>query len=106
MIRIDMNAFAKAITETYAGYSEEAAARQAEIWAERLHPMLEEAVKCWIAGEAVPDVSYTAPDGESFSIESIISLRGENDYMRAMLLLSDFINDPRRGRNRILAPRR
>lgn len=103
---IDLNEFGKAIADTYSAYTEEAAVRQAELWAERLHPMLAEALRCWIAGEPVEDVSYTAPNGETFSITRIMELRGENDYLRAMLLLSDFINDPARGRNRILSPRR
>ncbi len=106
MINVDLQRFGKAIRETYPGYNEETSVRQAKLWAERLDVAVEEAVKCWIAGEAIPDIAYTAPNGETFSIERIIAVRGENDYLRAMLLLSDFINDPKRGRNRILSPRR
>ena len=106
MVCVDLNKFAEAIRDTYPGYTEQAAANQSELWAQRLHPMLEEAVRCWIAGEPIENVSYQAPDGESFSIESIMDLRGDNDWLHAMLLLSDFINDPTRGRNRILSPRR
>ena len=33
-----------------------------------------------------------------------MALRDTNDAMQAMLLLSDYINDPERGESRILAP--
>ena len=35
-----------------------------------------------------------------------MKLRGSSDILQAMLLLSDYINDPKRGEMRIMAPNR
>ena len=104
MIQIDLNAFAKAIRETYPGYTEAFALGYARNWAERLDPMLQEAVQCWIDGKPLPEVAYQPEGGKRYSIESIMALRGVNDSLQAMLLLSDYIRDPAVGEGRILRP--
>ena len=106
MIQIDLAAFASAISQTYKNYGDQAAEGYAKIWAERLHPMLEEAVCCWIEGKRVPDVSYQPEGSKVYSLERIMKLRGSSDILQAMLLLSDYINDPKRGEMRIMAPNR
>lgn len=104
MIQIDIRAFAEAIGSSYRSYDEQSAEGYARLWAERLHPMLEEAVRCWIAGEKIPDVAYQPDGGKRYSLESIMKQRGTADILQAMLLLSDYINDPKRGEMRIMAP--
>ena len=106
MIQINMEAFAEAIGKTYRSYDEQSAAGYARLWAERLHPMLEEAVTCWIEGRKIPETAYQPEGGKRYSIESIMKLRGTADVLQAMLLLSDYINDPKRGELRIMAPNR
>ena len=106
MVQIDLEAFAAAISQTYKNYGGQAAEGYARLWAERLHPMLEEAVCCWIEGKPIPDVSYRPEGGKLYSLVSIMKLRGSSDVLQAMMLLSDYIDDPKRGEMRIMAPNR
>lgn len=69
-----------------------------------MHPMLYEALQCWIAGTPLPDVSYQPEGGKCYSIEGIMALRGNQDSLQAMLLLSDYIRDPALGESRIQLP--
>ena len=104
MIQIDLNRFAQALMQSYPGMDEQAAQRYAQKYQERMHPMLQRCVENWIAGKRIENVAY-APEGENgFSIQDIMSWRCNNDYLEAMLLLSDYINDPKLGKARILAP--
>lgn len=104
MIQVDQKQFAQAMMQSYPGMDEQAAQRYAELYQERLHPTVQRCVESWITGRRIENVSY-APEGEEgFSIRDIMSWRCTNDYLEAMLLLSDYINDPKRGRARILAP--
>ncbi len=104
MIQIDLKRFVQALMQSYPGMDEHAAQRYAKQYQERLHPMVQGCVESWIAGRRIENVSY-APEGEKgFSIRDIMSWRCSNDYLEAMLLLSDYINDPMRGQARILAP--
>ena len=104
MIQVNEEAFARAIQQTYKGYDDQGALGYARLWAQRLRPELEQAVTCWIQGERVPNVSYQPEGGKEYSIESIMLLRGKEDVMEAMLLLSDYMNDPRVGELRIMTP--
>lgn len=104
MVNVDLNDFAKAIQDTYPGYTEAFAQGYARLWAERLDPMLQEAAERWIKGEPLPEVSYQPEGGKRYSIQSIMDFRGVNDSMEAMLLLSDYIRDPKVGESRIMRP--
>ena len=105
MVLIDEAAFATAIKQTYKGFDDQGAQGYARLWAERLRPELQEAVTCWIRGERVSNVAWKPEEGgEEYSIESIMRLRGNQDVMEAMLLLSDYMNDPKKGKARIMTP--
>ncbi|MDY4140219.1 MAG: hypothetical protein SOY30_12920 [Eubacteriales bacterium] len=104
MVQIDVNQMARALMQSYPGLDEAAAQRYAQAYRARLHPMLQGCVESWMAGRRIENVAYAAEGEEGFSLRSIMGWRCSNDYLQAMLLLSDYINDPGRGRARILAP--
>jgi len=86
---IDMERFESAIRETYPHMTPDVAARSAELWIRSIDPMLYDALNCWIDKKPVPDVRH----GE-FSINRIVNLRADGDYLNAMILLSEYIRDP------------
>lgn len=106
MVDVDLEKFAQAIQETYPGYTPRFAQGYAKLWAQQIHPLLQPALQSWIDGKPWKDVEYQPEGHKCYSVRSIMALRGSEDCLQAMLLLSDYIADPRRGEARILMPRR
>ena len=106
MVNVDLEKFAQAIRETYPGYTSQLAHGYAKLWAQQIHPLLQPALQSWIDGKPWEDVEYQPKGGKRYSVRSIMALRGSKDCLQAMLLLSEYIRDSRRGEARILMPRR
>ena len=98
---IDLNEFARALRYYRGGMSEDIALRYAMLYLNGLNPRLENALACWIKGEPIQDIAH----GE-FSIKSILNIRADHDELGAILLLSEYMQDPIAGKARILRPRR
>lgn len=98
---INRKDFIDAIRKQYTGLSDSVASEYADMWLNKLSPQLYSSVNQWIRGEPIDDVCV----GE-FSIKGIIDIRSDGDYLKAMLLLSDYIADPRKGKALIMRPRR
>lgn len=101
MESINLADFAKAIERQYPGLTPALAQGYANVWAEQTEPALYEALQCWIDGKPVPNVEY----GE-MSIQRILAIRADRDELRAILLLSEYIRNPRVGKARIMTLRR
>lgn len=99
METINLSDFAKAIEKHYNYMTSDVAENCAKIWYRDLDPLCYEAVQCWINGTPVPDVQY----GE-MSVEQILNIRCDDDELRAILLLSDYIRDHDAGMARIFEP--
>jgi hypothetical protein len=100
-MEINQEAFASAIRKQYAGFSETVAAEYAARWTAQLNPQLHGALLQWIHNEPIEDVCV----GE-FSIKEIVNIRADGDYLKAILLLSEYMSDPRKGKAQIMRPRR
>ena len=96
---IDHQSFAMAIKQSYKTMTDLSSSNLASQLTESLDASLETAVKAWITGNDVPDVAFG-----KYSINKVLSIRNNNDYLEAFKLLSDYINDPVTGEKRIWKP--
>ena len=96
METINLSDFAKAIERQYPGITSMLAEGYARVWIEKIDPSLFDALQCWIDGKEVPDAEY-----DGMSIQKIMDIRHNSDVIKAILLLSDYIQDPKRGLARI-----
>ena len=99
MADIDLNAFAAAIHRQYPGRTMAVCERYAKMWREEIDDSLQSALNCWISGKPVPNIKVG-----KYSIWDIMSIRPEDDWLQAILLMSEYIKNPVRGEARILQP--
>lgn len=96
---IDQQKFAIAIKQSYKTMTEVSSVNLALQLIDLLDATLEEAVIAWIEGSEVPDIAF-----EKYSVNKILSIRNNSDYLEAFRLLSDYIKDPAAGEKRIWKP--
>ena len=101
MENIDLARFSQAIRRQYPGITSEMADGYARLWERRIDPLCTEALSCWIREEALPEVRF-----QDMTLQQILAIRGDNDALQAILLMSDYIRDPSAGMRKILRPRR
>lgn len=100
---IDMDRFKAAIREAYPTMAPAVADRYAQLWLSQIDPQLFGVLNCWI--NKTPISGHDIQIGE-FSVKRIVSIRADGDYLRAILLLSEYIRNPNAGRAKIFAPKR
>jgi len=98
---INQQNFAIAIKQSYKTMTDISSSNLAKQLIASLDASFEEAVSAWIEGKDVPDVVF-----EKYSVNKILSIRRNSDYIEAFRLLSDYINDPVIGEKRIWTPTR
>ena len=98
---INHQEFANAIRQSYKTMTDASSFNLAAQLMESFDASLEEAVKAWIEGKEIPDTAF-----EKYSINKILSIRNNSDYLEAFELLSDYIRDPVIGEKRIWKPAR
>jgi len=98
---IDHHSFAVAIQRSSKNMTDVSSANLATQLIASLDASLEEAVKAWISGDEVPNVSFG-----KYSLTKILDIRNHNNYLEAFRLLTDYINDPVAGEKSIWTPAR
>lgn len=93
---INKHEFASAIKQSYKLMSEMSAANMARKLIQSLDSSLEPAVIAWINGEPVPDVAV-----DQYSINKILIIRNNCDYLEAFKLLSEYKDNPTLGEKNI-----
>ena len=101
MSEINRDVFVKALCEQNPGMPAVLMGNIADTYLKDIDPRLYPALNCWINRKPVENVTYG-----SYSLERIMQIRGNNDYLQAMVLLSAYMKDEKRGSAMILAPRR
>ena len=101
MGNIDLTSFSQAIRRQYPGITSEMADGYARLWERRIDPLCAEALSCWIRGEALPEVRF-----QEMTLQRVLNIRGDEDALQAILMMSDYIRDPSVGMKKILRPRR
>jgi hypothetical protein len=96
---IDKQQFADAIRQSYKTMTEVSSLNLAIKLMESLDESLEEAVKAWIEGKEIPDIAT-----DKYSVNKILTIRNNSDYLEAFRLLSEYINDPQTGEKLIWKP--
>lgn len=98
---IDQQSFTTAIKQSYEMMTDVSSSNLAAQLIESLDTALEEAVKAWIEGAEIPNVV-----ANKYSINKILSIRNNSDYLEAFRLLSGYIKDPAAGEKCIWTPAR
>ena len=101
MSDFDREAFIRALCDMQPGMPEQLVANMADMYLQDMDPRLYPALTSWINREPVENVTW----GE-FSLEKIMMIRGNDNYLDAMVLLSAYMQDEKKGRARILTPRK
>ena len=101
MESIDLQHFSSAIRRQYPGLTQKMADGYARLWVQKMEPQLIPALLCWINQEPLPAVEH-----HGMTLKKVLAICGDGDELQAMLLLSEYIRDPKVGMARILAPRR
>ena len=96
---IDIEKFALAIKQSYKTMNDISSANLASKLIETLDECLEEAVIAWIDGKEIPNIEV-----DKYSIDKILSIRNNSDYLEAFSLLSDYKQDAVFGEKQIWKP--
>ena len=91
--------FAESIKQTYKTMTDVSSSNLAAQLIDSLDVSLEEAVRAWIEGKEIPNVTF-----EKYSINKILSIRNNSDYLEAFRLLSDYTQNPTVGEKKIWKP--
>ncbi len=102
---VDMAKYEEAVKEayTYNGVVMEVYKNYAILYTQRIAPELYGIVNDWINKEPIKDADTKF--GE-YSLNMILALRPGEKILQAILLLSDYIKDPEKGKAKILSPKK
>jgi hypothetical protein len=98
---IEIRQLTDAIKQTYKTSTEASAQNIAKLVIEQTDDILEPALSAWINGTPIPDIVVG-----NYSINKILKIRNNSDYLEAIRLLSEYKNDPVSGEKHIWKPMR
>lgn len=101
MIEVTLNNLTQALMRMQPGFPVAIVTRQAAQILEQVEPALYPALRSWLNAQPVGDFAH----GE-FTLQQIVGIRGDGDYLNAIVLMSKYMRDEKVGRALILAPRR
>lgn len=101
LLNVSLEAFSKAISDSYSTIEEIDRKNVANQLMESIDGEIEPAVIAYVNGNEIPDIHIG-----QYSINKILAIRNNLDYLEAFLLLTEYKSDPVLGEKNIWTPKR
>lgn len=101
LLNVSLEAFSKVISDSYSIMKEIDTKNVAKQLMESIDGEIEPAVIAWVNGDEIPDIHIG-----QYSINKILAIGTDLDYLEVFLLLTEYKNDPVLGKKKIWTPKR